>query len=306
MNSLKIGLRIFILVLSAFSAGRGYSRDLTNNNGKVYRQVTVLEVKPDGIKARWQNGGGFLRFSVLPDDVKREFGYDPDGEKQYMAEVEVQQQNKEANAQRITQLVDIYKENKECALKVIQVTEGGALVSGKYYFEQEYEEPIYRTETRKQGMAGTLVSRQVLVRREKRTRLIWYDLPDVIFVVGVPSHVVDQDSYRATIYPCGRHQYVNVMGAQKTVERYALDPQVAFKLATGTPFHKENEIVRKQENDGPANIKAFGSGFFISQDGYLLTSYHVVQDAATILIRNGGMVTNATLVAHDAKNISRF
>ena len=45
-----------------------------------------------------------------------------------------------------------------------------------------------------------------------------------------------------------------------------------------------------------------GSGFFITSDGFFLTSYHVVEGAERIQIRNGETVADAKLVSRDPAN----
>jgi S1-C subfamily serine protease len=50
------------------------------------------------------------------------------------------------------------------------------------------------------------------------------------------------------------------------------------------------------------NVAATGTGFFITDDGYLLTCAHVVKDATRIEVRAGGSTYAALLVQMDAEN----
>lgn len=55
-------------------------------------------------------------------------------------------------------------------------------------------------------------------------------------------------------------------------------------------------VVTVKTNDG------HGSGFFISSDGYVMTNYHVVANAATLeIILENGYTFNASLIAKDEK-----
>ena len=49
-------------------------------------------------------------------------------------------------------------------------------------------------------------------------------------------------------------------------------------------------------------IKSNGTGFFITADGYLLTAYHVVKEAAALQVWKGGRLIPARLVRVDAVN----
>ena len=52
-------------------------------------------------------------------------------------------------------------------------------------------------------------------------------------------------------------------------------------------------------NDSPT---ATGSGFFITDDGYLISNYHVVKDAAKVRLLTGAGLIDASVVKVDAAN----
>ena len=47
---------------------------------------------------------------------------------------------------------------------------------------------------------------------------------------------------------------------------------------------------------------ALGTGFVISQNGYVLTSFHVVKSCQTVSVRIGDGAVVARVVAYDARN----
>jgi S1-C subfamily serine protease len=51
-----------------------------------------------------------------------------------------------------------------------------------------------------------------------------------------------------------------------------------------------------------SDLKANGSGFFITADGYFVTNYHVVKDANSVKIKNGDDVYAAKIVHVDEDN----
>jgi S1-C subfamily serine protease len=52
----------------------------------------------------------------------------------------------------------------------------------------------------------------------------------------------------------------------------------------------------------PENSTASGTGFFITDDGYLISNYHVVKDAAKVRLVTGAGLLDATVVKVDAAN----
>ena len=77
-------------------------------------------------------------------------------------------------------------------------------------------------------------------------------------------------------------------------------------------FHRFAAFVARKENtnewltgDAPRSggeASSTGTGFFISEDGYLLTNFHVVDDAMSIVIQCGGNTYPARLVKVDPIN----
>ena len=62
-----------------------------------------------------------------------------------------------------------------------------------------------------------------------------------------------------------------------------------------------NQIIIPQQQ-APQEKTAYGSAFFISKDGYLLTNHHVVEDASKVTIMlNDRREIDATVVGSDAR-----
>lgn len=52
----------------------------------------------------------------------------------------------------------------------------------------------------------------------------------------------------------------------------------------------------------PAGLKTYGTGFFITKDGYLLTNLHVIQGARKLVVRRGGESFDAQVIKIDRVN----
>ena len=65
-----------------------------------------------------------------------------------------------------------------------------------------------------------------------------------------------------------------------------------------TPRKKSGSI----NSTSPENPTATGTGFFITDDGYLISNYHVVKSAAKVRLLTGAGLIDATVVKMDAAN----
>jgi len=64
---------------------------ITTNNGRTYRQVSILDVEPDGLVVSYQpEAGGLgmatLKFRDLPDSLRNRYGYNEQAASQYEAQ----------------------------------------------------------------------------------------------------------------------------------------------------------------------------------------------------------------------------
>jgi hypothetical protein len=208
--------------------------EITNTSGKVFQNVEIKEVRPDGLTVFHSTGIGFIPFGELPETVQKEYGYDPQKENEFLrrqAEADAKRQVQQRESETI-QLIK--KSGLKANLKIIQITDEGVLATGYYTKEEEYEDTEYQTVKKVVGLdapgrPGT-IEQQVAVKTGKKKRSVRHDLPDRIFVICIPSNLVDNDWFTTMIYPCGRHQYVTVLGAKATIERYATSPMVVKKL----------------------------------------------------------------------------
>lgn len=118
-------------------------------------------------------------------------------------------------------------------IDITQIVDDGALASGFYMKDVEYMETEYTIRTRTvlagPGQPGVIKER-VPVRQVKKVRQERVSLGSVVFVAGIPNTLVDGELLATLLYPCGRYQYINTLGGQATVLRYATSLEIAADL----------------------------------------------------------------------------
>ena len=78
---------IMVLCVSACCALAG---NITNNAGKVYSDVQVVNTEPDGISISHRSGVTKLFFSELPHDIQKQYGYSATNAAAYAQQVQNQ------------------------------------------------------------------------------------------------------------------------------------------------------------------------------------------------------------------------
>jgi S1-C subfamily serine protease len=102
------------------------------------------------------------------------------------------------------------------------------------------------------------------------------------------------------------------LGYQRTIRCYEVGRSCARNeipdpvLKEGKPWAVLSSVLRPK--DQPATLpernklRAVGSGFFITQDGYLLTNFHVVENALSIKVKCAGGLWAAEVMEVDTTN----
>ena len=68
---------VISIVLSCLAIGFARAEDLVTTDGKIFKDVTITKVEPDGLSITHQSGSAKVPFAKLPEEVQRKHGYDP-------------------------------------------------------------------------------------------------------------------------------------------------------------------------------------------------------------------------------------
>jgi S1-C subfamily serine protease len=133
-----------------------------------------------------------------------------------------------------------------------------------------------------------------------------------ILVKNLPT-VSDTDFISFAARPAGTYSYVNKLDDDRTIRAYdvgricdrseiplsVLSGQKAFDVLVGRRPQMADVVASLPDSK---NLKVSGSGFFISEDGYLITNAHVVRNARSVKVKTGTGVFPAEVVRVDERD----
>ena len=133
-----------------------------------------------------------------------------------------------------------------------------------------------------------------------------------IFVKHLPT-VSDTDYITFTALPIGTYSYINKLGDDRTIRAYDVGracarSEIPQTVLSGKRAYDVLPVVGAPQTAVIASLPdsdyltASGSGFFVSEDGYLITNAHVVRNARHVKVKSGGSVLPAEVVRVDETN----
>jgi hypothetical protein len=142
--------------------------------------------------------------------------------------------------------------------------------------------------------------------------------PDVLTatplrVENLPAGTSDTDIINFSAKMTGSYSYINKRGDDRTIRAYDVGracarEEIPDSVLTGKKAFAALPIVGAPRVDVIASLpesddlKASGSGFFITEDGYLITNDHVVRGATKIKVKTPDGIFPAVVVRVDETN----
>jgi S1-C subfamily serine protease len=137
--------------------------------------------------------------------------------------------------------------------------------------------------------------------------------PTAIFIRNLPPIYSDSDIISVLAKATGPFSYINRFGYERTVRSYdagrpcarneipaaILKDGLSFAALPDGPKARDHAIASLPDS---TRLRAIGSGFFVTKDGYLLTNHHVVKDAKKIEVEYRGQRLQAKVAAEDEVN----
>jgi S1-C subfamily serine protease len=132
-------------------------------------------------------------------------------------------------------------------------------------------------------------------------------------VKNLSSSIGDTDTISFVAKLTGNYSYINKNGDDRTIREYdagqpcsrdeipdsVLSGNKTFDVAVQSGSPSRDVVASLPESD---DLQANGSGFFITEDGYLITNFHVVKDAKKVKVKNSSGIFPAEVVHVDKDN----
>jgi S1-C subfamily serine protease len=131
-----------------------------------------------------------------------------------------------------------------------------------------------------------------------------YNTDELFFIWGnYTQTAAEDDVYTQNIYWAGSYQYTTVEGREKTIRSFAssLDEAVAIWEYRLNPPNQEDRNSRFA-GAKPEGLSSSGTGFAITDSGYIVTNAHVIEGASSITVLVDERNLPATVVAVDKSN----
>ena len=135
----------------------------------------------------------------------------------------------------------------------------------------------------------------------------------VIFVRHLPAGTGDTDMVSFLAKQTGTYSYINKLDDERTIKKYDLGriakreeiPESVLDgkkssdvlVSEGAP---QMDVTAKLPDS--EDLQASGTGFFVSEDGFLITNFHVVRGASRVSVKTKGGVFAATVTATDKEH----
>lgn len=131
-----------------------------------------------------------------------------------------------------------------------------------------------------------------------------------IFVRNLPQVFTDNDTISVMAKLTGTFSYANRFNYERTIRAYDAGrackrseiPDVMLKqgaAAAALPDARRPRSYSIASLPDAQRLRAIGSGFFVTRDGYLLTNFHVVKDADRVEVKYKSQVFKATVIDTD-------
>ena len=273
---MKIVSVIPLLACSVCALAQTNLVTFTNRHGTVYENVRIVRITDDLLVYREGVGGGSVKLIDLPEDFLRSLGRDS-------GQVAKDDLDK-AIASGSFRMVDgaVYDLRKKQAdwfsfqnVKLLQkLHSGGALV-------ETQPDNIYNIEViHVLNLPGVSDTERLSLRAK---------------LLGTYTYINKRDDQRVVrSYDAGR-----VCGRDEIPERMLREGLASAQTFLPVPSVPLKEILPDSEAD---KLMATGTGFFITDDGYLVTNDHVIRNAKTVRVR----IRSETLEAQVVKTSRLF
>jgi S1-C subfamily serine protease len=277
---------------------------ITTKDGKTYPSNQVTALEPSGLKIISPSGVLRVKYIDLPERYKVALKYDPLKAAEYernMEKVRLESSEsiqRESNAASVVDAVAV-----NVRLSLIQNVGKGWICSANEVANVDEHVVTSRPSS---SLTGPSTIREVHTRSSLQEvgnlgRIVVFGLS---MYGTLPEHLQQTRSWKGKIFFCGKSEITTVGGKHETLKVAQLDRNTAIKMVAangiGQVYSPEGDPIRADSGTGV--FAASGTGFGISEDGYIATAAHVVEGASEIRVLIKNEHRPAVVTAIDQKN----
>jgi S1-C subfamily serine protease len=270
---------------------------IKTKDGRIFYTKDLTEVKPNEMKFVSDFGIHKVRFTELPTDIAKQIGWDPELSERQDSKDTAQKYLDEQKRQAYLQADSILTSSSfEGIVVPFQRLNAGWLC--------DVTERKTVTITVEKDRRYNLLTR----RDEIRTNTVQVDNSgpsEVALVWGLSNNLLSQNGttpLSTKIYLVGKYSYVSTEGGEREVPMYFTDRNAALSHLAKHGFTTIQDSGVIKNDAGEATVEAWGSGFFVSQNGHIATNYHVIEGSTSISVYTSGQRFDGTIVATDKEN----
>jgi hypothetical protein len=184
---------------------------ITTTDGTTYLSARVVKVEPDGIRLIHESGSCKIPFSKLPQDIQKQYSYDPEKAQQYKQAIA----EKEAQNERLRLKYEAEKKALETKLKtakrdtfkVFNVVKGERGLLANFFTPSSRAGSVARAQNSLMGRSNNYIPAS--------TGSTVYYLSGNITL----NKIVDGSKIEAIYVEAGTHEYITTDGSKSTVQK---------------------------------------------------------------------------------------
>ena len=270
--------------------------EVETRDGRKFYIKDLTSLEPNALKFTTASGSARVLFTEFPADTARLLGYDAASASVY-EEKQKREQAKQAEIKRRFDFAESSVDSSKFEAKItpIQKLNGGWLCSVAEWRSITVTKVIGQTYNGLSQTTNTYVQNQeVDVSGPGETAL----------VSGLSATTRTMQSQSSVVFNVGKYRYNSVGRGELEVPIFFLDRRTAVRhvMQQGLATVFDDDVTPSEPLGGAQSLKAYGTGFFVTPDGYLFTNNHVIEGATDIKIHHGGQTYNGKLAATDEQN----
>jgi len=312
IGALAVAVAMALCPLDARAARPGDTVTVEYLNGRKAR-IQIGRLAADYIFVKTRSGGYNILAKDLSDKTLRDLGMTyalrQREENKRQAEFERKQEEKgllEFRGRWVTptQKQEIIEQEEAAAREHDYIRRADKLVMAKYWKDVPFK--VFQPH----DYGSLCISGRLYSRYSTKYT---YDGEIFFWLGGTRDVVANEEEYIQSFYWAGTWTYTTVEGKERTVNCFTTDLKLA-RTAVRNKFGLHDKVEPAsppryaggpKRGDPAADVpqpRAFGSGFIITEDGYIISNAHVVQGATRVQVRTAAGLKDARIIGQDKEN----